>query len=375
MGGAGGAIKAGEWDDNANYREFQRYLGTVHEPIRQVDVRARRFLVVRDAHGKGVPGCEVTVRDGAQRAVTLTTTASGRAILFPRAEGLEGRDFQASARCGGETTAKAFSMNDDGDGTVDLRLAKDRQLSRVRPVDLAFVLDTTGSMSEEIASVKATIQKVAETLQSREVAVRIGLVEYKDRGDAFVTRVYPMSSDLSDFGRKVAGIQAGGGGDTPENMNAGLHAALSELDWNPQAVTRAAFVIGDAPPHLDYPNEADYAVDMRSAAHRGIQLFTIAASGMDALGQAVWRQMAAYTGATNMFVLRGGAGPQSTGAGDPKSSCGGTQTNYASGNLDQLIVSKIERELRSIDADPMRIPGLVTDEDAKPCDQRVVFWQ
>jgi hypothetical protein len=111
---------------------------------------------------------------------------------------------------------------------------------------------------------------------------------------------------------------------------------------------------------------------MRDAAHKGIQLFTVAASGMDELGQVVMRQMAQYTGATNLFVLRGGAGPQSTGGGDPKSSCGGTQTNYASGNLDALIVQKVTRELKGLDRDPLRIAGLRVDENAKPCKERLM---
>ncbi len=369
------SIRAGEWDDNANYREFQKFLGAVTQPIHTVDVRARRFMIVRDSEGKAVPHCPVTVTDSAQHSVMLTTTASGRAILFPHAEDLVGKDFVATAVCTEDVARTTFSLNDDSDGTVSLDLKKKRSLGNTRAVDLAFVLDTTGSMSEEIASVKSTIQKVAQALQGQEVSLRIGLVEYKDRTDAFVTKVYPMSSDLAAFSNQVSGIVASGGGDMPEDMNAGLHTALNSLEWNPQAVTRAAFIIGDAPPHLDYQNEADYAADMKIASHRGIQLFTIAASGMDPLGQAVWRQMAAYTGATNLFVLRGGAGPQSTGGGDPIASCGGTQTNYASGNLDQLIVMKIKRELKSLDVDPMKIPGLITDENAKPCDQRITFWQ
>jgi hypothetical protein len=85
--------------------------------------------------------------------------------------------------------------------------------------------------------------------------------------------------------------------------------------------------------------------------------------------------MAQFTGGTNMFVLRGGAGPQSVGGGDPTASCGGTQTNYASGNLDGLIVSKVKRELAFLDMDPLRIAGLRTDENAKPCDQRITFTQ
>ncbi len=373
---AAASIKAGEWDDNANYREFQKYLGSIPGTVHKVDVRSRRFLVVRDVDGKGVPRCPVTVRDEAQHEVSFVTTAAGRAILFPYAEGLTGKNFTATATCTEDKTETKFSLNDDGDGTVDLKLGKARALGAQKHVDLAFILDTTGSMSEEIASVKTTIQKVADALKGSQVAIRIGLVEYKDRSDQFDTKVYPLSSDLVAFAKKVSSIEAGGGGDTPEDMNAGLHVALTQLDWSKDAVARLAFVIGDAPPHLDYQDGPDYAADMKLASHRGIQLFGIAASGMDSTGQAVFRQMAQFTGGTEMFVLRGGAGPQSTGGGDPVSSCGGTQQQYSSGKLDELITSKVKKELALLDYDPMKIPGLRTDESAKTCDQRVVInWE
>lgn len=375
IGGGGGGqafaspIRAGEWDDNANYREFQRYIGQTGAPIHAVDVRARRFLVVRDVAGKAVSRCPVTVSDDAQHSVTLTTTASGRAILFPYAEGLTGKKFTANARCVEGSASASVALDDDGDGTAEIRIAGPRR-NDARVVDLAFVLDTTGSMSEEIASVKSTIQTVAKTLQSSQLQVRIGMIEYKDRSDPFVTKAYAFTTDLQAFAKKISGLEAGGGGDLPEDMNAGVHAALTELEWSSQSVAKLAFVIADAPPHLDYPNDPDYALSMKTASHKGIQLFGVAASGMDALGQAVMRQMAQYTGATEMFVLRGGAGPQSTGGGDPLSSCGGTQEQYASGNLDGLIVSKIKRELAALDADPTKIPGLRTDESAKPCNER-----
>jgi hypothetical protein len=228
-------------------------------------------------------------------------------------------------------------------------------------------------MGEEIDAVRSSIAKVGRELGRQNFQVRLGLVEYKDRGDAFVTKVHAFSSSADRFLADVARVSASGGGDTPESVNEGLHVGLTGLEWNEDAVARFAFLIGDAPPHLDYANDADYAVEMRRAAHEGIQVFTVAASGMDALGQAVFRQVAEYTGGTNLFVLRGGAGPQSTGAGDPKSSCGGTQTSYASGNLDALILAKITRELRGLDGDAMRIAGLDRDEDAKPCKDRVAF--
>jgi Mg-chelatase subunit ChlD len=370
---AAASVKAGEWDDNANYREFQKWIGSEQgQPFHRSNVADRQFIVVRDVDGKAIPRCPVVVSDESGRSVTLTTTASGRTILFPHAEGFQGRALKASTNCQNSAVSAAVSL-DQSDGVIDLKLSVKRVLPPTRDVDLAFILDTTGSMSEEIAAVKATIQKVATALASSNVRLRIGLVEYKDRTDSFVTRVYPMTSDTAKFSRTVAGLSANGGGDTPESMNAGLHVGLTGLEWSGNAVARMAFLIADAPPHLDYANDSDYATDMREAAHKGIQVFTVAASGMDTLGQVVFRQIAQYTGATNLFVLRGGAGPASTGAGDPKSSCGGTQTAYSSGNLDALIVSKVTRELKGLDRDPLRIAGLRTDENAKPCSDRLMI--
>lgn len=370
---SGASVRAGEWNDNANYREFLRYIdGERGHGLHFVDVRDRQFLVVSDVDGRPVPGCPVRVEDAAGHATTLTTTASGRAILFPRAERLDRGPLTATATCR-EGGARASFGAASADGVVDLRLAARRALPQTRTIDVGFVLDTTGSMSEEIGAVKATLQKVAGALGQLGVAVNIGIVEYKDRGDEFVTRVHQLTPDVDGFARGVGDIRASGGGDTPESVNEGLHVGLTKLAWSPDSVAHLAFLVGDAPPHLDYPQDFDYASDALSASHRGIQVFTIAASGMDGLGQAVFRQIAQLTGATNMFVLRGGAGPQSTGAGDPKSSCGGTQTAYTSGHLDDLVVAKIRDEVGALDADPHRIAGLGQDENAKPCDQRLVL--
>jgi uncharacterized protein YegL len=255
---------------------------------------------------------------------------------------------------------------------VTLSLGKARAAIASPVVDVAFVLDTTGSMSEEIREVKETLRRVTDTLAARGMRVRIGLVEYKDKGDDFVTKTYPMTTDVAGFAQRIAPIQASGGGDMPENVNEGLEVALRDLQWSEGSVARLAFLIADAPPQLGYQDADPYSKSARRAAERGIQIFTVATSGMDELGQAVFRQVAQLTGGTNMFVLRGGAGSQSTGAGDAKSACGGTHDNYASGNLDQLITRKIAQEIAALEADPLRIAGLGQDEKAKPCDQRVL---
>jgi hypothetical protein len=219
--------------------------------------------------------------------------------------------------------------------------------------------------------VKQTIKAVSDQLSTSQTDVRIGLVEYKDRSDCLLTRTFPFSSDLRTFGASIANVQASGGGDYPEDLHKGLDAALDKLQWRGDAVTRMVVVIADAPPQF-YPQSRDYGDAAKRAASRGIKLYSVAASGMDNLGQVVMRQMSQFTGASNMFVLRGGAGPQSVGGGDPKSSCGGTHQDFSSGKLDQLIMRKVRQELASVDADPMRIPGRGQDENAKPCEQRLV---
>ncbi len=366
-------VKAGEWDDNANYREFQKYLATAGQVAYAPDITHRTFIVVRDADGHAMPQCRVTITGASDTAFQLRTGASGRAIFFPRtatAVGAENNELLASTSCGGATGTARFRAEAE-DQVVDIRLGTKRAQQGLPVIDVAFVLDTTGSMSEEIASVKRTIAQVTRNLAQAGVRVRIGMVEYKDHGDTFVTKGYPLTEDVGRFALDVSNVSAGGGGDVPEAVEEGMSYAVNNLNWSSDAVSHLAFLIGDAPPHAE--RLGAFPGVLREAQRKGITFHTIAASGMDQMGQAFWRRAAQYTGGTNMFVLRGGAGPQSTGAGDPISSCGGTQRNYASGNLDQLILGKVQREAAFLRADPMRIPGLLTDENARPCDKRTTL--
>jgi Mg-chelatase subunit ChlD len=372
-------VKAGEWDDNANYRDFSKWLTSQgFAGARHTDTSERKFIVVQDKAGKGIPGCTIEVSEGygnGGKTAALVTLSSGRALMFPHMLGIDARKVKLVAKCP-EGEAKSEISMDIAPEVIRMSIAQPRRELSKRTIDVAFVLDTTGSMAEEIAAVKATIGKVAAALSNGQTKVRLGLVEYKDRGDSNVTRTYAFTSDANAFSKTISGLSAAGGGDTPEDLNAGLRTALSDLQWSQESVAKVAFVIADAPPHLDYANDtADYVVSMKQAASRGIKLHTVSASGMDAMGQVVFRQMAQYTAGTNMFVTRGGAGPQSVGGGDPGSACGGTHDNYASGNLDELIVKKVQRELSLLEMDPMRIAGVGEDESAKPCEKRFAWNQ
>ncbi|MEW6756023.1 MAG: vWA domain-containing protein, partial [Candidatus Latescibacterota bacterium] len=166
-------------------------------------------------------------------------------------------------------------------------------------LDVAFLLDATGSMGDEIDAVKERIREMIAQIAAGEPTpdVRFGIVAYRDRGDEYVTRLYPLTRDIDRIVANLDEIHADGGGDTPESLNEALHVVLHDLEWDagPQA-SRLVFVIADAPPHLDYPDDFDYVEESQMALELGITVHTIGASGLDPDGERILQEIAQISG-------------------------------------------------------------------------------
>jgi Mg-chelatase subunit ChlD len=161
-------------------------------------------------------------------------------------------------------------------------------------VEVVFVLDTTGSMGGLIETAKEKIWSIASTLaQSHQTPeISMGLVAYRDRGDAYVTRVIDLDRDLDSMYAKLMDFQADGGGDGPEAVNEALEAAVERVSWSQDPGTyKVVFLVGDAPPHMDY-NAAKYPEVVAAAAARGIVVNTIQCGSMSET-VAPWQQIAA----------------------------------------------------------------------------------
>ena len=166
-------------------------------------------------------------------------------------------------------------------------------------LDVAFVVDTTGSMADEIAVVKAKILEMAAALRAGQPQpdVRFALVCYRDRGDTYVTQVFPFTRDIQTLHGLVGSVRADGGGDSPESVNEALHVAVDALEWDADPrVSRQIFLIGDAGPHMDYGQDFDYRQVARAASERRITIDAISCSGMDPFGISVFQHV---TKATN----------------------------------------------------------------------------
>ena len=161
-------------------------------------------------------------------------------------------------------------------------------------VEVMFVLDTTSSMTGLIEAAKDKIWSIANTLAAADPApdIRMGLVGYRDRGDAYVTVYSPLSSDLDAMYTQLMQFQAIGGGDTPESVNQALAEAVSRPQWsNRSSVYRVIFLVGDAPPKMNYPDDVKYHLSCERAAKRDIVINTIQCGNMPAT-RPIWREIA-----------------------------------------------------------------------------------
>jgi Mg-chelatase subunit ChlD len=124
--------------------------------------------------------------------------------------------------------------------------------TRTGSADVVFAIDTTGSMGPYIAQAVATAQTAAENTLKKSPGSRVGLVQYRDHGDAFVAQtVVPLTTDFSALTAGLATLAADGGGDIPEAVYSGIVQAASQT-WRP-GIARSIVVIGDAAPHDPEP--------------------------------------------------------------------------------------------------------------------------
>jgi Mg-chelatase subunit ChlD len=118
----------------------------------------------------------------------------------------------------------------------------------IADLDLVFVMDTTGSMRRELADMQANLIGVINILNRLSSSLRIGVVAYKDRGERYVTRDFPLrpmqGAEVGQILAFVRDLEASGGGDDPEPVDLALKVAI-EMPWRADAQGRIV-VIGDA---------------------------------------------------------------------------------------------------------------------------------
>jgi Mg-chelatase subunit ChlD len=161
-------------------------------------------------------------------------------------------------------------------------------------VELAFVLDSTGSMTDLIEGAKRKIWSIANSVVKRNAnqRVSIGLITYRDLGDEYVTKRFDLSEDIDTVFQNLQTFRADGGGDGEESVNQALHEAVKRLSWsNDPNVLKIAFLVGDYPPHMDYEQDVKYKETCAEARKLGIVINTVQCGAVSETTP-VWREIA-----------------------------------------------------------------------------------
>lgn len=345
-----GLLTAGSFDDNLNYETFTGFiddaLSLAVDLLPDFALGQRVIVQVRDAAGDPVGDARVVVAPISQTqpapAVLDQTTGSDGRVVF--LTGIDG---------GSAATSFELSITPPGGGqaaveTRDLTaLEWDVTLTGVTAtlptkLDLAFVVDATGSMADELEYLKNEMDGIAQAVSDLfpAVAQRFALIVYRDVGDIYVTRTFDFDA-LTTFRTNLEAQNAGGGGDWPE----AVHEALTEaagLTWQTADTARVLFWIADAPPHGEHAQDAfDAILDLRS---QSIGVYPVASSGVDTELEFYMRAAAQLTLSEYLFLT------DDSGVGNPHAEphipC------YHVQRLDQLIIRMIEAELSGERVEP-----------------------
>lgn len=162
-------------------------------------------------------------------------------------------------------------------------------------IELVFVIDTTGSMGGLIDAAKQKVWSIVNEVMKlpSKPEVRMGLVAYRDHGDAYVTQVTPITRDLDSVYTTLMAFKADGGGDRPEDVRQALSDGVRKVGWSPRSanITQIIFLVGDAPPHDDYLKEPDTVASASEAVKAGILVNTIQCGNMGGTDIA-WKKIA-----------------------------------------------------------------------------------
>ena len=283
-----------------DYGDMSAYWG-MYTP-RRVAVR------VADASGKRLPAVRV-VLEQKQRAVWSTLTDNqGEANLWIDPFHAQAGTDHLVLVVDGVPQASAPKLTpwnvQQEEAEVNFVI-----LDKANPVekraDIAFIVDATGSMGDEIDFLKKDLVNILDRVKGGqgEIGLRTGAVFYRDEEDDYITKFSPFTEDYRKTIQYIAMQRASGGGDLPEAVHTALEAGLQNLAWNASARARIAFLVLDAPAHQDHQGVIEsLQASVREYAKQGIKLIPVFCSSPSKDCEFMCRFFAILTGGTYVFL-------------------------------------------------------------------------
>jgi hypothetical protein len=297
------AATVGDHDRRGAYLEYLgRHPG--ERSMLRLDMSRRVRFRVLDGQGQPVNDASISLV-GAGAQIAGRSRADGLWDFYP---GLYG------AQVGGSMSVHVRSSAGEAQSTIEVPFGGDGQDVTVRlqgggpgaprALDLGFAIDVTGSMGDELHYIRTELANIVQRVQQSVpgTTVRVGATFYRDRTDPVVVQQVPFTTNVAGFVQVMGTIHASGGGDYPEDMNAGLEASLRRMQWSQGNAVRVLVLVADAPPQHYNDTQFTYREAMFDAAARGIRILPVAASGADRTVEYLFRALGASTGAPYVYL-------------------------------------------------------------------------
>lgn len=299
-----GIVTAGEWNDLYNwdfwtnlmneetYSGKQEYWGFYTKNRVSISVENNKTAVVN---------AKVELKKDDTTIWSTKTDNFGKAELWIGLVQESTIDISTYSLFVNDTKIDApLKLYKDGINTVELT----SNTPKSDRVELSFIVDATGSMSDEINFLKDDLLDVIQKVKAKDENLNIytSSVFYRDSGEDYVVKHSDFTNDVNSTINYIKQQSANGGGDYPEAVHSGLDRAINELQWSNTARTRLAFLILDAPPHYNTPVVESIKSSIKNAAEKGIKLIPVAASGVNKETEFLLRFFSISTNGTYVFI-------------------------------------------------------------------------
>lgn len=308
-----GRVTAGEWCDLDNWDFWGNLMtGVSFESTSEYWgfwTNNRIAVEVTDKNGKPIAGVKVAIERSGAVLWNAITDNLGRAEcwlgMFQKEEYSATKDGLTLIVDGQAIEGSPDIVSwDCANGVKVNKVVLDGARSATEKADIAFIVDATGSMADEIDFLKQDLLDILNKVNAKQgtVAFRTAAVFYRDEGDEYITRYSNFSTNFATTTNFISEQYADGGGDYPEAVHTALDCGIQNLSWDLEAKTRIAFLLLDAPAHHEEKIIQSLHQLISSYASAGIKIIPIAASGVDKPTEFMLRFFAVATNGTYVFI-------------------------------------------------------------------------
>ncbi len=303
-----GQLTAGEWNDNENFDYFMNVLNDnnwYHMTTYWNFMNWSRYeFSVKNDDGAPITNALVELHDGQQNVYySGRTNNKGYVAMYPFLDKVFIQQPHLEARI--TYNQDTFEIVDMNENDSYFKVTIDAKSKSVSEVDIMLMIDTTGSMEDELGYLKLELADVIKRVNKQNannLDIRVSSNYYRDRGDQYLLKSFEFTTDLNQVVGELSQQDANGGGDYEEAVVEALNDAIYNHDWNENAGAKLLFLVLDAPPHHTDQNVSQIHELMAKASAEGIRIIPIASSGVDKETEFLLRFMAINTNGTYTFL-------------------------------------------------------------------------